>query len=687
MTSNPLLDGLDENQRLAVEAVRGRVAIIATAGSGKTRVITNRIANAIETKTHNPEHGLALTFTNKAANEIRARLSRLKVAPVAAATFHATALRQLAHFWPQVVGGNMWNVISTKSSLIDQAASNAGISLKDYARRTVISEIEWAKSSGLDIENYLKLDRKTDEVAASMVADIWTRYTDLTKRNNVLDFEDILQLNLGMLSSFPDVLQQVRQRYTWFTVDEFQDVTPLQNALLQLWVGNRNELCVVGDPAQTIYTFAGASANFLKDFKQNHPETLQIELNRTYRCPELICSVANSLMSTSATPSFMVSAKGDAGEVRLQHYLDEKSEALEIANHIAELINSGVDAREIAVLLRINSMSNEFESVFDAMNIPYTMRGITKFFERPEVKQVLLDLRVGSYISSDITMLAAVKKIAELHGWSEQPKHSSETARSRWESLSALVNVAVDLAAQNAGATLEDYFAEIAHRTNENHDPQAAAVTITTIHTAKGLEWEYVFVPSVVEGILPFDPVRSPGTIEEERRLFYVALTRAKKSVEISTAKTRLGYNNAPSRFLSSITTTSEAFVAPQKLASVSMPAEKPEFKVVKCRFCSLGVTETREVKLQKCKKCEKNNPKVEFSDSIKAGLNSWREDLAKQVGNLPWLVLSDLDVEALAEFQPTTIQELSEMNAISESKIEAAGEELLMIIAANQHH
>ena len=686
MTANPLLDGLDENQRLAVEAVRGRVAIIATAGSGKTRVITNRIANAIETKTHSAEHGLALTFTNKAANEIRARLSRLKVAPVAAATFHATALRQLSHFWPQVIGGNMWNVISTKSSLIEQAAASAGVTLKDYTRRTVISEIEWAKSSGLDIEHYLKLDRKTDEVTAAMVADIWTRYSDLTKRNNVLDFEDILQLNLGLLSSFPDVLQQVRQRYTWFTVDEFQDVTPLQNALLQLWVGNRNELCVVGDPAQTIYTFAGASANFLKDFKQNHPETLQIELNRTYRCPEQICTVANSLMSSSATPSFMVSAKSDEGAVRLQHYVDEKSEAQEIANRIAELIKSGVDAREIAVLLRINSMSNEFEAVFDALNIPYTMRGITKFFERPEVKQVLLDLRVGSYINSDISMLNAVKKIAELHGWSEQPKHSSETARSRWESLSALVNVAVDLVSQKSDATLEDYFAEIAHRTNENHDPQAAAVTITTIHTAKGLEWEYVFVPSVVEGILPFDPVRSPGTIEEERRLLYVALTRAKIAVEISTTRSRLGYNNAPSRFLGSITTTSEAFIAPTKLASVSLPAERKEFKVTKCRFCGQGVTATREVKLQKCKKCEAKIQAPEFSDSIKAGLNSWREDFAKQVNLLPWAVLSNIAVEVLAEFQPKTIEELVEINAIPTFQVDEQGEEILMIIAANQH-
>ncbi|MEN9693437.1 MAG: hypothetical protein RLZZ330_1081, partial [Actinomycetota bacterium] len=434
MTSNPLFEGLDENQRLAVEAVRGRVAIIATAGSGKTRVITNRIANAIETKTHTSEHGLALTFTNKAANEIRARLSRLKVAPITAATFHSTALRQLAHFWPQVVGGNMWNVISTKTSLIEQAAGSARISLDDRTRRTVISEIEWAKSSGLDVENYLKIERNTDDVNSASIADIWTRYSDLTKRNNVLDFEDILQLNLGMLTSFPDVLQQVRQRYTWFTVDEFQDVTPLQNELLQLWVGNRNELCVVGDPAQTIYSFAGANANFLKDFKHNHPETLQIELNRTYRCPEKICTAANSLMNTSATPSFMVSAKSDDGAVNLQHYVDEKDEAEGIANRVAELIKSGVDAREIAILLRINSMSAVFESVFDSLNIPYTMRGITKFFERPEVKQVLLDLRVGSYISSDISMLAAVKKIAELHGWTEQPKHSSETARTRWES-------------------------------------------------------------------------------------------------------------------------------------------------------------------------------------------------------------------------------------------------------------
>lgn len=686
MTDNPLLSGLDENQRIAVEAVRGRVAIIATAGSGKTRVITNRIANAIKTNAHKAETGLALTFTNKAASEIRGRLAKLHIPPVAAATFHATALRQLAHFWPKIVGGPMWNVISTKSSLIDQAALAAGISLNEPARRNLISEIEWAKSSGLDGESYLKLERNNEDLTGQMVVDVWGRYTDLTKRNRVLDFEDILQLNLGLLASDPDVLQQVRMRYTWFTVDEFQDVTPLQNALLQQWVGNRNELCVVGDPAQTIYTFAGANANFLQDFKQNYPDTLQIELNRTYRCPQAICAIANNLMNLSQTPSSMVSAKNDAGQVVVNHFLDEESESYEIANQIAELIKSGIDPREIVVLLRINSMSQVLEEAFAELNIPYSMRGLTRFFERPEVKQLLLDLRVGSYINSGIDLVSAVEQVATLHGWTETPKYSSESARTKWEALSALINVAKDLKAQYPEASFEEYFAEIAHRTNENYDPQAAAVTICTIHTAKGLEWEHVFIPSVVEGILPFDPKRAPENVEEERRLFYVAITRAKKSVYISTSKTRLGFENAPSRFLQSVTTTDQALIAPLSQARVIRPSARLEIKVEKCRVCNKGINEVRELALKICRQCEPVTKSAQFAESVKVGLKSWREDYAKQAEMLPWLLISDLAIDALAEFQPSTIEELNDIHGINSAKSAVIGSDILLVIAANQH-
>lgn len=685
MTENPLFSGLDENQRLAVEAVKGRVAIIATAGSGKTRVITNRIAHAISTNAHEAETGLALTFTNKAASEIRGRLAQLKIPPVAAATFHATALRQLAHFWPKVVGGPMWSVISTKSSLIDQAASSAQISLTEVSRRNLISEIDWAKSSGLDAESYLKLNRKLDDLSGQMVVDVWGRYSDLAKRNRVLDFEDILQLNLGMLANFPDVLQQVRMRYTWFTVDEFQDVTPLQNALLQQWVGNRNEICVVGDPAQTIYTFAGANPNFLQEFKQNHPETLQIELNRTYRCPESICQIANNLMSQSPTPSAMVSAKTEPGQVELDHYLDEEAESIEIANKISGLLQSGVDPRQIAVLLRINSMSQVLEAALTDLNVPFSMRGLPRFFERPEVKQLLLDLRVGSYVSSGIDIVEAVQQVATLHGWIETPKYSSESARTKWEALSALINVARDLKANNPAAGFEEYFAEIAHRTNENYDPQAAAVTICTIHTAKGLEWEYVFIPSVVEGILPFDAKRAPENIEEERRLFYVALTRAKNTVFISTAKTRLGYENAPSRFLQSVTTTAKAFVAPLSVSRVFKPATRPELQVEKCRKCDKGINEVRELALKICRQCEATTIPAKNFENVKAGLKSWREDYAKQIEMLPWLLLSDLAIDALAEFQPNTIAELKEIHGINSAKSSVIGDEILLVIAANQ--
>jgi DNA helicase-2/ATP-dependent DNA helicase PcrA len=299
---------------------------------------------------------------------------------------------------------------------------------------------------------------------------------------------------------------------------------------------------------------------------------------------------------------------------------------------------------------------------------------------------MLLDLRVGSYISSGIDLIAAVKQVATLHGWTEIPKYSSESARSKWESLSALISVAVDLKSHNPNASFDEYFAEIAHRTNENYDPQAAAVTISTIHTAKGLEWDHVFIPSVVEGILPFDPKRAPENTEEERRLFYVAITRAKQVVQISTSRTRLGYENAPSRFLNSVGSTAEAFLVPISQAKVSKPAPRPELKVEKCRVCDSGINQVRELALKICNKCEKKQPKAKFSDNIKTGLISWREDYATQVDMLPWLLLSDLAIDALAEFQPKTVAELDGIHGINSAKADVIGEEILLVIAANQH-
>ncbi|MEN9710890.1 MAG: hypothetical protein RL441_882, partial [Actinomycetota bacterium] len=285
-----LLAALDPDQQAVARATRGRVVVVAAAGSGKTRAIAHRIAYAVATGDQAAEKGLALSFTTRAAGELRGRLSQLGVHELQTATFHSAALRQLSYFWPRVLGGPAWKIQSSKSALIEQAARSAGLDLSVAQRRLVAGEIEWGKSSGLDPVGYVATSRADLEVPKSDVAEVWSRYQDLLTTSNQIDFEDVLSLTLGMFQQRPDVVDEVRRRYNWFTVDEFQDVTPLQQALLNQWLGELEELCVVGDPAQTIYSFAGAAPNFLTNFSQVHPDATIVELARTYRCAPSIVS-------------------------------------------------------------------------------------------------------------------------------------------------------------------------------------------------------------------------------------------------------------------------------------------------------------------------------------------------------------------------------------------------------------
>ncbi|MEY3278093.1 MAG: hypothetical protein RLZZ426_579, partial [Actinomycetota bacterium] len=558
-----LLAALDPDQREVAALTHGRVAVIATAGSGKTRAITHRIAYAVATGAHEANRGLALTFTTKAAGAMRKQLADLSVDAVTAATFHSTALRQLTHFWPRALGGSAWKVSASKNAAVEEAIRHANLDVSNSDRRSIISEMEWAKTSGLDPSSYLELNRGSLGVDQALVAEVWGRYTDICHRLRVIDFEDVLSLTVGMLQQRPDIALEVQRRYTWFTVDEYQDVTPLQQALLDLWIGNRNDVCVVGDPAQTIYSFAGAQSNFLTAFQQNYPDATVIELRRTYRCPLAVVDVANSLMAAEIpelrSAVAMKSQVEATGEIHVAKYSDEAAEAAAVAQQIAQLIKAGSDPREIAVLIRINTMSVALESAFDNLRIPYTVKGSTKFFDRREIKQALLALKVETYSDAKHDLLELITSVCESFGWSQKPPLGSVEAKSAWESLSGLVVMADDLVAKNPQATLQDFMSEIEVRTVSQQEPAAAAVTIATMHAAKGLEWEYVFIPGLVEGVVPYVLALTEHNIAEERRLLYVAITRAKKSVWLSWPNARRGNQGGspvPSRFLSDINAT-----------------------------------------------------------------------------------------------------------------------------------
>ena len=682
--SEHLLDGLDADQQAVARATRGRVVVVAAAGSGKTRAISRRMAYAVATGAQRSDKGLGLSFTTRAAGELRGRLSQLGVVDLQTATFHSAALRQLSFFWPRVLGGPAWKILSSKNASIEQAARTAGIDLSVTQRRFVTAEIEWAKSSGLDPQSYAQLGRPSNDVDSASVASIWTAYQDVLTTSNHIDFEDVLSLTLGMLQQRPDVAEEVRRRYHWFTVDEFQDVTPLQQALLDVWLGDRNELCVVGDPAQTIYTFAGAAPNFLTQFQDRFPDSTVVELATTYRCAEPITQAANALLASEVpalrTGLTMTSATATPGEVTSNAYATDNDEAAAVAQRIRELLDSGIDLREIAILVRLNSMTVALERALDAAEIPYSLKGATRFFERREVKQVLLALRAESYSHSSTSLAETVRDAALRCGWTLTPTASSAEARASWESISALVALAADIQRAETSATVIDFFEEVARLTVAQHEPAPAAVTLSTIHAAKGLEWEYVFLPGVNEGTLPYALAQTEEAVAEERRLMYVAITRARRGLHVSWALSRNGQSQTASRFVDELGGSSS--LAPSA-SSVSIAVQAParvEMPLALCSLCGKGLNRAFEIALKRCQTC----PAPDVSARMEVLLR-WREAKAQAQASLPWLVLTEASLVAIAEQLPTTTSALGDIHGMTQEKLENFGAELLDTVSQLQ--
>lgn len=649
---------LDEEQRLVANHTNGALVVVATAGSGKTTAITHRIANIVQTGKKSPEHGLALTFTNKAALELKHRLQTMSINALTTGTFHAVALRQLSYFWPQVFGGSIWP-IQARTTILSTLTSRYSIA----GRRYIEAEIDWLKSSGLDASAYVRLNRN-GEVPAGDIAEIYGRYQDLTHSKRVIDFDDILQLTLGLLSNHPEILKEVRKRYTWFTVDEYQDVTPVQNALLQLWVGQRDDICVVGDPAQTIYTFAGARSEYLRDFWV--ADATRLQLTRTYRCPREVSSAAMSLMASSSTPVDIQSQGSVTGKVETLKCGNEYEEAQVVANRVKELMSNGVRPEEIAVLIRLTSMSQVFESAFENARIPYSMKGAKPFFERSEIKELLMMLR-QEHEASTKNVKDLLLTIATQQGWSANEKTTSESVRQIWESITGLLNLADHLGAE---VTLGDFFHQVALLSSQNLAPTESVVTISTLHSAKGLEWNHVFIPSVVESVLPY----SIDAVDEERRLLFVGITRSKSTVTLTVPSERFTQVASPSRFLTEMKQSPT-----QSTLKVSAPelSKIQELKqVIKCRICQKGMSTALENALRRCHTCDGGSDR-ELLDQ----LTRWRTELASATNQIDWLVLTDVTLQALSELRPTSLEELKEIHGLNERNVAAFGDEILALI------
>ncbi|MGI9156852.1 MAG: ATP-dependent helicase, partial [Marmoricola sp.] len=543
MSAEDLLAALDPEQRAVAEALRGPVRVLAGAGTGKTRAITHRIAYGVATGVYNPMEVLAVTFTTRAAGEMRGRLRNLGAAGVQARTFHSAALRQLRYFWPRVYGGEPPQLIESKLGIVAGATRRNRVQADQARLRDVASEIEWSKVSNVRPDDYARVapgrGREVSGLDAATVARLFGSYEDLKREQGRMDMEDVLLCGAAILAEDERVAAEVRRQYKWFVVDEFQDVSPIQAALLDLWLGGRNEICVVGDPAQTIYSFAGARASYLKDFPRKFENTTSVELVRNYRSTPQVIEVANRLLGGTSSAGVQLRSQHESGPaVTWREQSDEVAEATTVAGEAARLHAAGTPLREMAVLFRINAQSEAFEDAFAAAQVPYVVRGAARFFDRQEVRQATALIRgaVKAGETDGDTVPDQVRAVLSGLGWSAEAPAGRGQARDRWESLQALVSQAEEFALQvespdghSSGPDLTGFVAELDRRAQEQHAPVAEGVTLATLHSAKGLEWDAVFLCGVQEGSLPFSYAVTPAEIEEERRLLYVGVTRARR--------------------------------------------------------------------------------------------------------------------------------------------------------------
>ena len=528
-----ILAALDSEQRAVATAVRGPVCVIAGAGTGKTRAITHRLAYAVDIGVVDPQRILALTFTARAAGEMRTRLRALGVPNVAARTFHAAALKQLMYFWPQVLGGRFPALLTTKTGFLGEALNRANVSaVKNNAvLRDVAGEIEWAKVIGLAPDEYIKavddysrpVRVSNNKVDATQIARVYEAYESLKKQERAIDFEDVLLLTVGMLEEEREVRDRVRDQYRYFTVDEYQDVSPLQQRLLDLWLGKRDEICVVGDPAQTIYSFAGATPSFLLNFTNKYPGAEVIRLSSGYRSTPEIINTANAVLRTANLGHELDPMNGHGERPTAQGFRSESEEASSIVELIKADIASGLASNEIAILTRTNAQLDLIESALNQAGVENQVRNAERFFNRPEVREILTAIRSASVLSEG-------DWVSDLRD-ALKPFGESEYVR-------AFLQLARELDSEGL-TSLRAFLREVEDRAEQNNPPVLPGVALATLHAAKGLEWPKVYVAGVSASVLPW----GNQPVEEERRLFYVGITRAQKSLHIT-------YFGEPSPFL-----------------------------------------------------------------------------------------------------------------------------------------
>ena len=605
-----------------------------------------------------------------------------------ARTFHAAALRQLSFFWPKVVGGAPPRILDHKAPAVAEAAGRLGLSVDRLTVRDLASEIEWSKVCLVPADDYVRAASATGRPPPAgydraTVARLISAYEEVKDARGVVDFEDVLVMLGHMLESRRDIAEEVRSQYRHFVVDEYQDVSPAQQYLLDQWLGGRHELCVVGDPSQTIYSFTGATPHHLLTFTAAHPRAQVVRLVRDYRSTPQVVGLANSLLAGAeresrvrgtrrtgvGAPLELIAQRPAGPPVGFAAYDDDESEAAGIAARIGRLVAAGTRPSEIAVLYRTNAQSEAFEQALASAGIGYLVRGGERFFARREVRDALMLLRgAGRAVDPLTPMPEVVRDVLISAGWSHEPPAARGAARERWESMQALVALADDLAsaAETAGgrASLADLVAELDERASAQHAPTVEGVTLASLHAAKGLEWDAVFLAGMSEGLMPISLAETDSAVAEERRLLYVGITRAREHLELSFARSRNPGGRASrrrTRFLDGL-----------------WPGEEGRSGRSTGAGRGGGGRRATDVRVPTAARELSDDVDLELYERLRG----WRAGVATQTSRPAYTVLVDATLAAIAQLKPGSIAELARINGIGPAKLDKFGPSVLAVVA-----
>jgi DNA helicase-2/ATP-dependent DNA helicase PcrA len=655
-----LLDGLNEAQRAAVSATSGPVVIIAGAGSGKTRVISHRAAYAIETGVVRADRILLVTFTDKAANEMVERVAALAHPRVMAKTFHAAALAQLRHFWPsRHDGAALPRVSDGKGRILYPLASRLPGGYRFTQVKDLAETIEWAKVRRISPERWITDGADRAPIPAELFAGVYRDYERAKARAGEIDFEDMLVETVRMLETDAEAAALVRERKTWFSVDEYQDTNPLAERLLELWLGESRDLAVVGDPDQTIYSFTGASPEFLLGFEARHPGARVVVLAQNYRSTPQILALANRLLvAGQRVPLEATRAPGVTPLIR--RYADDEAERASIVGAIRALIGEGTAADEIAILVRVNAQLPELEQALTQARIPFRLRG-QRFFDRREVKEArrLLGTPWRGADATGAALVGAIRALFEERLGLGAADQGGDEARERQASLELLLRIVEDVASAVEGATVAVVALELERRDAEEAAGVGSGVNLLTYHRAKGLEWDAVFLPALEEGLLPIRQAKEAIEMDEERRLLYVGITRARKRLALSWAARR-GGQRKPSRFLALL--------------------EGGERQSGRDRQSAREPGSRRIVALEPAG--SNGSGAAAVDTHLLEALQLWRRDRARADAVPAYVVAHDSMLLAIAEARPASATALARVKGMGPMKLERYGDQILAIVA-----